>query len=539
MQCRLDGAAQALSGGGSDGMLTSLSLVHAKAVKALINATHLTDEDKASLSAEIRAVPWRGEDYAIVMDSLLQIVETGAAVKLARKPMSRMQDLRAVVDYWTAANWEDLLDQNVGFSATFDMIVEKVVSFGFCPCEHTKKLLIEFLLKLTGTNTNGLTHEMKKQLKVRLTASVKRLAKTHDDPLVYLVRLPAPHKLHQDHPEFYEQLFPDADHPPVPCQLCMKTIMGVDASVNVRGSALALLPQQGVPVLNLSTAPTQTNQMEAFGAWMMKGMEQMAATQSKVFELLLGGQGNARERSLGAMKDLSTPPRRCLTIPELECETPAQGASHRALVMGGGVPTPIEEAPRTACVGSRQQLALADEVSADLGGGGVKRARSPSRHHPDGRHEQQPTTSTDAAIALIRQRRHVRQAALDRAKQSAYENVNRSKRVPVGSVILEMIKERSQEAAEAKKGEGKSAKAKAKLGLAGIPSKKPSPQKKTTATAVTPIKHPLRTPPPAGPTTRSGSSLWTPPVEGRKEFFDKPLYTMERSRSQVIQYPMN
>ena len=49
---------------------------------------------------------------------------------------------------------------------------------------------------------------------------------------------------------------------------------------------------------------------------MLKSMEQMQATQSKVLEMLLGGQGNAR--SLSALQDVhpTTPPRRALSVPD-------------------------------------------------------------------------------------------------------------------------------------------------------------------------------------------------------------------------------
>ena len=92
VRCRLEAAAQALSGGGSEEMLTRLSLLHAKAVKAHIDVSQLAIEDRASLSSEISALPWRGGDRDSVMDSLLEKVD--APSKACRKETSKMQDLR-------------------------------------------------------------------------------------------------------------------------------------------------------------------------------------------------------------------------------------------------------------------------------------------------------------------------------------------------------------------------------------------------------------------------------------------------------------
>ena len=107
MRSRLEAAHAALNG--CDASLHApLSQVHSRALCAMLEpiAASLGDEDKVDLSSRSAAVSGCGEDGNAVVRAL---VDDGTAGSKPKKPRRDMQDMKAFISYFTAAEWEDTL----------------------------------------------------------------------------------------------------------------------------------------------------------------------------------------------------------------------------------------------------------------------------------------------------------------------------------------------------------------------------------------------------------------------------------------------
>ena len=197
------------------------------------------------------------------------------------------------------------------------MIISKLTSLQ-CrhPSEHTKKLASTFWFEVS--DARNLSAESKRRMKDHLSRSLLNAIKTNTEPDRNILVLPTTERFRVDYPDLWATLFSAAK--PVPCKIDARTLLEQDLMSKCRSridSGCTDLSRGNTMHLSLGSA--SSSPLEQFGGWMMKGMEQMQATQNKVMELLIGGQGLPRSLSgLQSTQSLTTtPPRRDLGRPSI------------------------------------------------------------------------------------------------------------------------------------------------------------------------------------------------------------------------------
>ena len=434
----------------------------------------LGDDEKSQLIDAVDALPWAGADG----QGLTKVILQGAATeeKPIAEPLRRsMQDYTAFIDFMNVNDWAFLMSDEASPPAKRVRIVKVLVRLGCrCGSEETKKLATTLWLVLTGAE--GIEPASKKIMRAQLCNELSAACKKATHPAVYLKTLPPPRELEALHPEFYTSIVPD---PIMKCQIDTRRLMEENVTTKCRGSGSGcteLVRRLGPPCLQLGSCgqpnSPQLEQFEQFGRMMLKGMEQMQATNNKVLEIVLGGSGS-RDRALQALQpgSLETTPHR----EQPKMLPPPSQLPRRALTFDRASSVPNIELLLTPQIADAPAAGAAPSVPVEgHASRGLSSADASSGHvgspETSGR-TTAPTSGLSHSGAVVRsgmtlsERKRRMQMAMQCVRKRSSSEVQhdapaakvsrpataRPKRESVGMMIGEMVSEREKEkAAETK-----------------------------------------------------------------------------------------
>ena len=197
-----------------------------------------------------------------------------------------MVDYRRFVACFLMCQWNDLLDVNVSMDSKLMIIVYKLIDLG-CrrPSEATKKYAS--VLWMVVSDALQLSNESKKNLRRRLSQTLTDLIKKEAPKFQEFSVLPSPATMKSEYPEIWQTLFPTEE--PVPCQVDERVLIGEDSMQKCRPRDCSPQAPMNLSLGGLSLGGLGNQQLEQFGGYMMRSMQQMQETQTKVIELLCGG----------------------------------------------------------------------------------------------------------------------------------------------------------------------------------------------------------------------------------------------------------
>ena len=248
----------------------------------------MDDDLRAQLIEEIDDLPWADDD-GIELTKLVVAKATPTYQKKQNTKRRDMQDFRNFVDSMTAEEWGTLTDDNVSPQQIRDRLITVLCRLGCrCASEPTKKLAVSLWLHLSGSTK--LEADAKKIHMVKFGCDLYNQGRRAGAPDVYLTLLHMPNEMETTHPELVAKVFGEA--PAVPCPIDQVKLLQEDAGSKCRGNAGSMqmakrLRTQSVPVIE--EGMFSGSGVQAFGMMMLKGMEQMNATQNEMLELVLGG----------------------------------------------------------------------------------------------------------------------------------------------------------------------------------------------------------------------------------------------------------
>jgi len=502
---------------GDAGLFARVSGVEQRALCDMLRPIlgSLSDQAKSDLIHAVDGMPWSGADGS----AIVELIATSSSGKGERKVRNPMQDFRSFIDCMTAEQWGTLLDARVSPAAKQELIIKVLCRLG---CRHatepTKKLACTLWHHVTGCQSADPV--AKKKMRIKFGDLLRTAGLKLGAPVVYLAHLPTPQELAAQHPELHDAIFQEA--PPVACQVDQVKLLEEDCAIMCRGGrsgtlelAQRLGPQTPTLQIGSDTDAPSNAALGQFGMMMLKSMEAMNATNSKVLELVLGGQG-----SLGALQPSNlhaTPPprqRRALTFDRAE--------SLEALEDGSitGAAAEPQAVPGSASASSIGGTASAPSIAT----GGTAEALATSQ--PIG------LAAAERRRRLVLAQQCVKKARSEQAASKPLEppapcapRTPALKRSHVGSVITEMLTERTAEKEMLKKAQKADGKAEASA---------PTGKAKDKGLAQTPPKESF------------GAKLGKANGKGLKERAllqgltdakhgaGKASYSVERSRSQVL-----
>ena len=317
------------------------------AVVAAINEHNaLHAEERADLSAMALKVPWAEEDKLMILSKLVQ--EEPEKMERARR---EQQDFESCPWYFTADEWEVLLDASVPQIVKRDSLVRRCVALGLrCPTETTKKLIASMWMIVSEPhkpNLLKLTPSSKVAIKKDVSKAFEVARKKLPPPAVYLAKLPArPQDLKRERPDFFATAYPSGE--PVESKLDYAFLREFDNSYSRRGEGASGSCHSGA-VANTQITQTMLQQM------LMQGMNMMQQQQQGDLIQIMGGQGRSSTtspRALGNLASIATPTgrfRRAASAPALPLaaddeateEEAADEATEEQAVLA------VEDAPKT------------------------------------------------------------------------------------------------------------------------------------------------------------------------------------------------
>ena len=355
------------------------------AVVAAINEHNaLHAEERADLSAMALKVPWAEEDKLMILSKLVQ--EEPEKMQRARR---EQQDFESCPWYFTADEWEVLLDASLPQIVKRDSLVRRCVALGLrCPTETTKKLIASMWMIVSEPhkpNLLKLTPSSKVAIKKDVSKAFEVARKKLPPPAVYLAKLPArPQDLKRERPDFFATAYPSGE--PVESKLDYAFLRKFDNSYSRRGEGASGSCHSGA-VASVGQDPTQIMQT-MLQQMLMQGMNMMQQQQQGDLIQIMGGQGRSSTtspRALGNLASIATPTgrfRRAASAPALPLaaddeateEEAADEATEEQAVLAvedapktlktpEDAPKTTEDAPKTTKAASQAAMAL-DNVLA-------------------------------------------------------------------------------------------------------------------------------------------------------------------------------
>ena len=318
----------------------------------LIGST-LTPPEKVKIVQEVMSIDWNG-----AADPLLQSLMRDEKTK-----RGNMRDYTAFISYFTTEEWALLLSADCTMDGKLNVLIERLLELGgrFLS-EHTKKLGGSLWIEVSGSRM--LSEETKQILRTSFNTTLTRSLNNLNDPIVQYVILPSPAVFEREHPQLFNTIFPNSK--PIPCKVDERTLMTQDAMVQCRNRRPQLADRSN-SVLNLgdlgcgsSSGNLNNSNIDRMSNFVLQGMAQMQATQSKLVELMMGSGGPKSLKGLQSGVDLSptalrTPPRRTLTMPG-PLDGDQQPNSPEQLQIADGLEPITNVPPPLALVHSHQQL---------------------------------------------------------------------------------------------------------------------------------------------------------------------------------------
>ena len=307
------------------------------AVVAAINEHNaLHAEERADLSAMALKVPWAEEDKLMILSKLVQ--EEPEKMQRTRR---EQQDFESCPWYFTADEWEVLLDASVPQIVKRDSLVGRCVALGLrCPTETTKKLIASMWMIVSEPhkpNLLKLTPSSKVAIKKDVSKAFLVARKKLPPPAVYLAKLPArPQDLKRERPDFFATAYPSGE--PVEIKVDYAFLREFDNSYSRRGEGAKGSCHSGA-VASVGQDPTQIMQT-MLQQMLMQGMNMMQQQQQGDLIQIMGGQGRSSTASpralgnlLGNLASIATPTgrfRRAASAPALPLAADDEAAEEEA-----------------------------------------------------------------------------------------------------------------------------------------------------------------------------------------------------------------
>lgn len=278
-----------------------VSKLQANSLAELIKDSDLTADDAADVGSKVVVMKWHNQcDTDVVMAALL--AGNGPAHKRARRAN---QNFVAVSNYLTATQWETLVS-DAPEGAKLTTILQAAARLGLrLPTEPTIKWLCSLWLACSRRveHLAVLSEHDKRAMLLHCKGSFNTMRSKMADPAEWVDRLP-------DEPAVFQQQCPllwtaamGTAMPGRPA-IDLKSVAELDLSYSCRGGR-APMSVRAAPVPLLSGGGHAP--LERLASMFMDKMEGMMVNQSKVFELVVGGNGGRQPRSLAALADATVP----------------------------------------------------------------------------------------------------------------------------------------------------------------------------------------------------------------------------------------
>ena len=339
----------------------NISTTQAAAVVSELKGVAFTPGEKADFSAKVVELKWATQQD---LDIVLECLTPGPCTPSAKRRRSQ-QDFRSVHLYGDETFWDALTSTSMGSAAKLQLLLQLAMRLGLrLPSEHSLKWLTSLWLFATNSEEDLIRMDaVGKAVFLKHTKNVMDgFRRTASDPFSWVHTLPGdPVEYLRDFPTLFKAAYGE-NKVPGPCRFDLSAVLAFDQSYGCRGSSRVVplgrpsltLVGGAVPsasTLSMSPRRGEATALSAMAGQFMTQMQQMAANQHRLMEMMLGGvpaSGGGRPmRSLSALedrRDVGT-----LALPALQPATPC----------GGVLVEELPETPEPKAVLSRAPVAHA------------------------------------------------------------------------------------------------------------------------------------------------------------------------------------
>ena len=276
------------------------SKTQSTALLACIRLHHneLSVEELASLQIMAADVPW-AENHKDVVLQALSPAEEGS-----KQGRHAMQNYQAIIDYFTAEEWNVMMDPKASSLVKQDVVLSRACKLGLrAPAEQTLKWFASFLLVLTepAEALTAMSSTTKHNFMKFLKGAFKTWTRRTSEPVVFITLLPAaPRSLQEAQPQLYDAAY-KCGGCPTSCKIDVKLITSVDVSFRCRESATAV---------NISSQPPASFEMQGiakFAGVMMQSILGMQQNQQQMMMFMngTGSSSNGRGKPLQSLEALA------------------------------------------------------------------------------------------------------------------------------------------------------------------------------------------------------------------------------------------
>ena len=298
----------------------SMSKIQASAIKDLCAEVELSPEAKSTLAQAVITVRWASHEHHDMILDVLSEDDSRTAKKARRR--RDMQDFRCLYLYLSEDMWAVLLDPEGSTDAKLQAIMQHALRLGMrLPSEPTSKMLCSLwlLVSCQVAELNSMDNVSKAIRLQRFKNEFGSLRLKWPDPVAWVATLPeSTCEYMAKYKVLYDAAF-NGRAPTAPkiagdvlaafdmsytCRGGMKQYVGVGFKTESHGTALAVA---AVPkVASMPHMGQAMGGIEAFQQMAVTFMQQMANSQQKMIEMMMGGTSpppNTRLVSMAALQD--------------------------------------------------------------------------------------------------------------------------------------------------------------------------------------------------------------------------------------------
>ena len=362
----------------------AFSSLQSAALASLVQTATLDDQEKAEAASLVAGMAWFSTEHCTrVLDSLTPTAATshGSAAKKRRR---ELQDFTAFLSYGHTDFWKLVSSGSVPAANKLHVICQFLLKLGLrLPTEHTCKLVTSFWM--VQAHSDESLSLLSATQKVVYLNHVKKtfdgLRKQAGDPLSWIDRLPTePLEMCQQFPGIFNSTF-HSGLQPIVSPVDLSTVIAVDQSYGCRGGnrPKVQMPENGIvaasginsgskdAVLQLSPRRHESS-IERVACQMLGQMQQMAASQQRMFEMFLGNGQPSNLRSLNSIADkgfLEDRPQQMRGNGFLEDRPPQMRPMQHAL-MAPPPPGTVQEVPLAEHAAPSPLAGVAADSQAEL-----------------------------------------------------------------------------------------------------------------------------------------------------------------------------
>ena len=298
----------------------TVSRLQADAMVSLLKEVTLTDVEKADFAGMIVQMAWHNEEHsAKVLAGLAGDSKTTDPARRRRN----LQDFTAFVSYGHNHFWTTT-QSNTPMTSKLQFLCQHLLKLGLrTPSEHTLKLVCSFwVFQVHSPEVLAtLTTQQKAAYLKHVKGAFDGLRRQSGDPAVWIDRLPCePMMCLQEYPSIFNAIFARGS-PPGISPVDVAGVIALGQSYGCRGGVGGVdgrnaLPQVGIggagsmsgkgELVQISPTRGTASSLERVASQMLGHMQQMAASQQRMFEVFMSGGCGGPPTKLRALQSLET-----------------------------------------------------------------------------------------------------------------------------------------------------------------------------------------------------------------------------------------